>query len=166
MKTGNGEHGRKNANESPVEAQAELFERTDGDLTRECLRHLTDAQEAVGATKRIAAELGVDAKTLHNWLNPNIDRQIPLPKLLQFITKYRPTGLVDYLCDLAGGFFVPTPDTPAAATNMASIRKLQADAAGLVEALSNIPPGDTEDARLRTRIVLRRLAAIEKGLTT
>ena len=97
-------------------------------------------------------------------MNAHNENNLPLAKFVRLVSSHLVPEAMGELCEIAGGVFVPIPQTRATAVNMESIQRLQAEAASLVESLASIPPGDEETARLKCRIVMREVARVMKGV--
>lgn len=143
-----------------------LFDLTEGQIVAKFAHVLTRLEGQVGNRKGLADELAVSPVTVAHWFNPNADKTIPALKLLTLIARHPDAcdELVDFICSLAGGWFVRASQAgPASAESMARVDQHLALAKSYLATMP-FDPGAGSDAARELDATVRRLLGLLRGL--
>lgn len=121
--------------------------------------------------KEIASELGVSLSLIYKWAQPHSElgsgSRNPLDRVDDLVRLTRYTGIVEWLCQRAGGYFVRNPKSPDSKNYQVvpATHTIVQQFAGLLDAVSRAAQDNsiTAEESAEIRIVWDRLKSFSEG---
>ena len=121
--------------------------------------------------KEIAAEMGVSLSLVYKWAQPNTDSgsgsKNPLDRVNQLVELTKHPGIVEYLCQEAGGYYVRNPQSSCAEGYevVPATHEIVAQFAGLLNVVAQAAMDNTitPDESADIRVVWDKLKAYCEG---
>jgi hypothetical protein len=121
--------------------------------------------------KEIASEMGVSLSLVYKWAQANTENgsgsKNPLDRVQQLIQLTKHTGIVEWLCHEAGGYFVRNPNNTSTDGYdvVPATHQIVSQFAGLLNVVSKAAMDNTitPDESAQIRIVWDRLKAYSEG---